>query len=308
MKKAIVFAGMIGFLGMGASADRLYTDTYLNQSGVIMAPISTGIPNSVSGSRLLHWHRYVVRLEPVYFTGEKVHDDSEYTLEQLEELIRQNRSKIRYVSLIGHSSAVEDEENRIELGGLTGLFQSLGGRETMPKEEAVTLVNSRLRQLYDLIRDAGFPASRIYTENRLDRQPLSTEATSEGRSVNNRVEVALYATAPLSLADLRIQFALDSARILPEYDERVRNFAEILRRNPSMRTTIVGHTDRRGSYGYNMALSKRRAEAVKARLVELGISSDRIRTEGKGYTRPIASGSGESAHRLNRRIEAKIYR
>jgi len=308
MKKTILFSGLVGFFTMILSAGHLYTDSYLENSGVVMSPVATGIPNSVRGDSLLHWHRYVVRLAPVYFRGREVRDESDYTLEQLRELIRQNRSKIRYISLIGHSSAVVDDENRMKLDGLTSLFQHLGGREAVPKSEAVELVNSRLRQLYDLVRDAGFPASGIYNENRLDRQPLSTEATSEGRSINNRVEVALYATGPLSLSDLRIRFALDSDRILPGYDERIRNFAKMLEHNPSMRTTIVGHTDRRGSYAYNMDLSKRRAEAVKARLVELGISADRIGTEGRGYTQPIASGSTESAYRQNRRIEAKIYR
>ena len=152
------------------------------------------------------------------------------------------------------------------------------------------------------------PATRIYNENVLDTMPLATEATRVGRARNDRVEVTFFSTGPLSLADLHIQFALDSARILPEYDARVRDFARLLERNPSLRTTIVGHTDRRGSYTYNMALSKRRAEAVKSRLVALGISPDRIRTEGRGYTQPIVHGSSEAAYRQNRRIEAKLYR
>jgi OOP family OmpA-OmpF porin len=306
LKRSTFLTGL--FAASIAWAGALYENPYMERSGITHAPIATGIPNSVNGDTLLHWHRYVVRLEPIYFDGERIRDRSEYTLEQLQELIRQNRSRIRYISLIGHSSAVESEENRIELRGLSGLFQNLGGREMKPEEEAIAQVNARLRQVYDIVREAGLPASRIYNENVLDTMPLSTEATREGRSINERVEVAFFSTGPLSLADLRIQFALDSDRILPEYDERVQNFARLLERNPEMHTTIVGHTDRRAGYAYNMELSKRRAESVKARLVELGIDPGRIRTEGRGYTQPIARGSSESAYRQNRRIEAKLYR
>lgn len=280
----------------------------MQRSGIVAPKVDTGIPNRVDGNRLLHWHRYIVRLAPVVFHGAEVADESDYTLEQLRELIRQNRSRIRYVGLIGHSSAIVDEENRIELDGWSGLWQHLGGDTRLDRDEAIALVNDRLRQVYDLVRDAGMPASRIYTENRLDRQPLYTEATSDGRLGNNRVEIALYSTGPLHLNDLRIQFALDSDRILPEFDQRIVKFAEMLKHNPYLKVTIVGHTDRRGSYGYNMDLSKRRAIAVKNRLVDLGISGDRIRTEGRGYTQPIARGHSESAYRQNRRIEAKLSR
>jgi len=305
--KKILFA--IGFLSISWGwADALYSDSYMQRSGVVASPVETGLPNHVSGRRLLHWSGYIVRLAPLTFRGEDLADESEFTLGQLQKLIRQNRSRIRYVSLIGHSSAVVDEENRMKLNGWVSLWQSLGGRERMEKDEAIDLVNARLRQAYDWVREAGMPAARIYNENRLDRQPLYTEATSEGRLGNNRVDVALYATGPLVLSDLRIQFALDSDRILPDYDQRVAEFAEILRRNPGLSTTIVGHTDRRGGYGYNMDLSRRRAESVKRRLVELGISADRIRTRGRGYTQPVASGHTEAAYRQNRRIEAKIYR
>ncbi len=306
MKKTVLISSLLAF--SLASGEALYTDTYMQRSGIVAPQVKTGIPNHVDGRRLLHWHRYIVRLAPVVFRGTKVADESDYTLEQLRELIRQNRSRIRYVSLIGHSSAVVDEENRIELDGWSGLWQHLGGDPRLERDQAVTLVNDRLRQLYDMVRDAGMPMSRIYTENRLDRQPLYTEATADGRLGNNRVEVALYSTGPLHLNDLRIQFALDSDRILPEFDQRIVKFAEMLKHNPDLKVTIVGHTDRRGSYGYNMDLSRRRAVAVKNRLVELGISADRIRTEGRGYTQPIAHGNSESAYRQNRRIEARLSR
>ena len=199
MKKTVLLGTLLA--SSLASADALYTDTYMQRSGVVAPRVETGLPNRVDGRRLLHWHRHIVRLSPVLFRGTKVADESSCTLEQLRGLIRQNRSRIRYVSLVGHSSAVVDEETRIELNGWSGLWHHLGGGPRLERDQAVALVNDRLRQVYNLVRDAGMPASRIYTENRLDRQPLYTEATAEGRLGNNRVEIALYSTGPLHLDD-----------------------------------------------------------------------------------------------------------
>ncbi len=51
--------------------------------------------------------------------------------------------------------------------------------------------------------------------------------------------------------------------------------------------TVTGHTDRIGSAAYNTRLSMRRAEAVKAHLVELGIPAAKIVAAGKGETHPV---------------------
>jgi OOP family OmpA-OmpF porin len=68
----------------------------------------------------------------------------------------------------------------------------------------------------------------------------------------------------------------------------------------------VGHTDSTGPAGYNQTLSNRRAEAVKAYLVSKGIESNRIYTEGKGLTQPIADNSTREGRSKNRRVEVEV--
>jgi OOP family OmpA-OmpF porin len=68
----------------------------------------------------------------------------------------------------------------------------------------------------------------------------------------------------------------------------------------------IGHTDSVGGDTYNQALSVRRAEAVKAYLVSKGIEPNRIYTEGKGKTQPIASNSTDAGRAKNRRTEIEI--
>lgn len=68
----------------------------------------------------------------------------------------------------------------------------------------------------------------------------------------------------------------------------------------------VGHTDSTGPAGYNQSLSVRRAEAVKAYLVSKGIESNRIYTEGKGLTQPVADNSTREGRAKNRRVEVEV--
>ncbi|HLV29709.1 MAG TPA: OmpA family protein [Burkholderiaceae bacterium] len=68
----------------------------------------------------------------------------------------------------------------------------------------------------------------------------------------------------------------------------------------------VGHTDSIGSEQYNQGLSERRANSVKNYLVGKGIAADRIYTEGKGETSPIASNATREGRAQNRRVEIEI--
>jgi len=68
----------------------------------------------------------------------------------------------------------------------------------------------------------------------------------------------------------------------------------------------VGHTDWTGSDAYNQKLSERRAASVKTYLVENGIDANRIYTEGKGKTSPVAPNTTREGRAQNRRVEIEI--
>jgi peptidoglycan-associated lipoprotein len=74
-----------------------------------------------------------------------------------------------------------------------------------------------------------------------------------------------------------------------------------LRANPSVRVTVEGHADERGTRDYNLALGDRRANAAKNYLAARGISPSRMTVISYGKERPEALGSDETAWAQNRR-------
>jgi OOP family OmpA-OmpF porin len=80
---------------------------------------------------------------------------------------------------------------------------------------------------------------------------------------------------------------------------------EILRRNPNLTGEIRGHTDSTGPREFNMALSVKRAVAVRDYFVAQGIAANRLRVTGVGPDDPVASNDTAEGRRLNRRVELR---
>ena len=77
--------------------------------------------------------------------------------------------------------------------------------------------------------------------------------------------------------------------------------AQWLARYPSVRVSVEGHCDERGTREYNLALGARRANAVKEYLVSQGVSAARVETVSYGKERPICTESNEACWTQNRR-------
>ncbi|MBO4582548.1 MAG: OmpA family protein [Alphaproteobacteria bacterium] len=73
-----------------------------------------------------------------------------------------------------------------------------------------------------------------------------------------------------------IRFDFDKAIVKPEYDDIIRQLAQVTQANRNVKISVVGHTDTAGSQSYNYALGGRRAEAVQKMLIERGIPSSQI--------------------------------
>ena len=107
--------------------------------------------------------------------------------------------------------------------------------------------------------------------------------------------------------DLNLGFATGQARLEP----RVISHLQALAANLALRTNsnirIIGHTDSTGDPGRNRTLSRGRADAVAAYLVQQGVASTRLETGGMGSDQPIADNATQTGRALNRRVEVYIF-
>jgi outer membrane protein OmpA-like peptidoglycan-associated protein len=103
-----------------------------------------------------------------------------------------------------------------------------------------------------------------------------------------------------------IEFDRNGERVRPGFTATLDNAALVLKEFPSLRIMISGHTDTDGTREYNLELSQRRANTVKAYLVSKGIDAGRIETRGAAFDEPIADNETKEGKQKNRRIEFKI--
>ncbi|MFN7700345.1 MAG: OmpA family protein [Deltaproteobacteria bacterium] len=102
----------------------------------------------------------------------------------------------------------------------------------------------------------------------------------------------------------QINFATDSAEILPDSIPLMTEIADTLMRHPEISgIEIQGHTDNRGGSERNMTLSQERADAVRQWLVTAGVAADRLTARGYGDTRPIGPNITAGGRARNRRVQ-----
>lgn len=105
-----------------------------------------------------------------------------------------------------------------------------------------------------------------------------------------------------------IFFDTGSAHLKIASDFEINTLFTLLNNDANISVEIIGHTDNTGSDAINDKLSLDRANAIKNRLISLGISSRRLITIGKGSHQPIADNDTEEGRQLNRRTEFVIVR
>lgn len=102
----------------------------------------------------------------------------------------------------------------------------------------------------------------------------------------------------------KVYFATEKFDLSEESKRVLRAQSTWLKNNPDVKIIIEGHCDERGTREYNLALGKKRADAVKQFLVTLGVSRDKIETTSYGKDKPeveVTKDNKDEAYRLNRR-------
>ncbi len=146
-----------------------------------------------------------------------------------------------------------------------------------------------------------------------DSTTYTITATGPGGSASATATVTVNAPPPppppqgpsedeLFLREVRdAYFDYDKADIRPDARVALSTTADFLKRHPSIKATIEGHCDERGSTEYNLGLGVRRATAVMQYLVSLGVSADRLNIVSFGKEKPFCNEHNEACWQQNRR-------
>ncbi|HTI42805.1 MAG TPA: OmpA family protein [Vicinamibacterales bacterium] len=100
-----------------------------------------------------------------------------------------------------------------------------------------------------------------------------------------------------------VLFDFNQANLKPGARDKVAKIAAVLRSHPDLKIQVEGHTDSVGSDEYNVRLSERRAESVRAGLVQEGVHRDVVGTAGFGESKPVATNGTAAGRQQNRRVE-----
>ena len=129
-------------------------------------------------------------------------------------------------------------------------------------------------------------AVELYERNETDMSAVERAIQETGKFVTNN-----------------ILFQTGKAELLPESMAEIQKVADFMKKNPTVRFEVQGHTDNQGSDAVNDPLSQKRAEAVVKALEGMGVDGFNLRAVGKGSHEPVAPNTTDEGRAKNRRVE-----
>ena len=220
----------------------------------------------------------------------------------------------------------------------TNFFQNIAQRDNLNPDSASDDALNYMEIIYKRMLDDNISKEIIYKENRVGKDALFSEEFSDGRALNNRVDVAIYVKEILDpdtdkdgvkdskdycpqtpfgahvdkngcplIMSLDLKFDFDKATISDkESMDNVKKLSTFMNKYSVYRANIIGHTDSAGSNKYNQKLSLRRAKVVKELIIQDGIEASRLSYEGRGESEPLFENINPFNRHKNRRTEVEL--
>ncbi|MET0340533.1 MAG: OmpA family protein [Polyangiales bacterium] len=167
-------------------------------------------------------------------------------------------------------------------------------------------------------RSEGNELDALRGQYQQQQQRLGNEqaarVASEGRAAQANADLARIAIVKQEARGMVItlsggvMFTSGKADLLPTAQAKLSEVARgLTQQDPDTVIVVEGHTDRQGSESFNLDLSARRADAVRQYLTQHGVAADRIRSEGLGFSRPLADNRTAEGRANNRRVEIVVH-
>jgi len=196
----------------------------------------------------------------------------------------------------------------------------IAGHTDVKGSEAYNQILSQRRagSVKKYLSSNGVSNNQLYLIGYGESDPFYSNDTIDGQAKNRRSEIRVTGSllpeiALRSLESLPagttlevIHFNFSDVTILPVFQALLDNAVPLIKGSPDVKLEIAGYTDNTGSAKKNLALSLKRATAVKDYLIAKNISKNRLVTAVYASERPIASNLSPIGQELNRRVEIKV--
>ena len=197
--------------------------------------------------------------------------------------------------------------NRVSIINITSsvlLISSLCAGHVFAQPGATTDLTGKKFTADELVQALNIPVRGIGTDCSAEREEMSRLTRGIGSATPNTAD-EVPALNPMRTASVSATFEINSDELTPSAMERLETVAIALKSQElqSQCFQVAGHTCDLGDNAYNMALSRKRAEAVKSFLVAQGIDGKRLVTTGYGETSPLGSNDSENSRQKNRRVD-----
>ena len=139
--------------------------------------------------------------------------------------------------------------------------------------------------------------------------PYQEQMTRLTRGISSKTMGATTATIPdlkpVKSASVSATFEKNSAELTPGARSLLQTVAKAMNSSElvSQCFQLAGHTCDLGEDGYNLALSRQRADSVKSFLIKEGVDSERLVTTGFGETSPLVPNNADTSRQKNRRVD-----
>jgi outer membrane protein OmpA-like peptidoglycan-associated protein len=140
----------------------------------------------------------------------------------------------------------------------------------------------------------------------LFNQKAQTSRARQAAELREIAEVTVTDRGILVNLKSDVLFETGETDLSPTSDRQINRLANVLKKYPEDRISVVGHTDNVGSVEDNMTLSRNRAKSVKDRLVRDGVFPKDVSSSGKGETEPLVPNDSDDHRAINRRAELRI--
>jgi outer membrane protein OmpA-like peptidoglycan-associated protein len=204
------------------------------------------------------------------------------------------------------SDSLDFQEAERHLAEAERLLEANEKQDLIDHEAEMAVVYSKVAVARTEATAAKLESSGVLTDARANT--ATTRFAVEVAIRNARTVNAEQTVRGLVLTLGGVLFAFNSADLTPEARLSVARVAGFLIALDQRDAIVEGHADNRGAADYNIELSKRRADSIRAGLIEFGVEEARLVSEGYGSQFPVASNDKAEGREQNRRVEIVILK